>query len=349
MANGKDNPIHVGIVGLGRAGWGMHCPELDNFPGKFRVSAVCDIEKARRDAACDKYRCRSYRRFEDLLADPDIELVDIATRTSDHFAHAIAALKSGKYVLLEKPMCMDYQEALKLRAESINRGNKLFIRHNRRFEPLFVHVREIIEEGLLGPVYDVKLRRGSFSRRDDWQTVRRCGGGQLLNWGPHLIDHALQLLGPQAKLAFSDLKRVAAVGDAEDFVHLVLCNPSGLSVDLEISGGRALNVPEYMVSGTLGALSASGGTIHIRRLDPACRLARRRASVRTPPLGSFGTPESLKWIEEDIAVAPRHPAGMAMMWEFLYDSIRQGKPYPISIGEAVEVMRVISAAKRSQQ
>ena len=347
MENGKDNPIHVGIVGLGRAGWGMHCPELDGYPGKFRVSAVCDIEKARRDVACDKYHCRSYRRFEDLLADPDVTLVDIATRTTDHFEHAIAALKSGKYVLLEKPMCMDYQEALKLRAESIKRGNRLVIRHNRRFEPRFVHVREIIEEGLLGSVYDVRLRRGSFSRRDDWQTVRRCGGGQLLNWGPHLADHALQLLGPQAKLVFSDLKRVAAVGDAEAFVHLVLRNPAGLSVDLEISGGRVISEPEYIVSGTRGALSASGGTIHLRHLDPSCKLRRRRASVRTPPHGSFGTPECLKWIEKDIAVAPRRPAGMSAMWEFLYDSIRFGKPYPISIDEAVEVMRVISAARRS--
>ncbi|MGI6495329.1 MAG: Gfo/Idh/MocA family protein [Kiritimatiellia bacterium] len=345
MADVNPLPIRVGIVGLGRAGWGMHCRELDEYPELFRVVAVCDIDKARRDAAFAKYRCRTYRQYADLLRDIDVELVDIATRSDDHFGHALEALKTGRSVLLEKPMSLDLAEAIKLRAAAIRAGNRLYIRHNRRFEPLFLHVREIIESGMLGVVYDVKLRRGSFSRRNDWQTVKRCGGGQLLNWGPHIVDHALQLLGPQAKLVFSDLKRVAAVGDAEDYVHLVLRNPGGLTVDIEISGGRILPEPEYLVSGTKGSLSASGSTIHIRRLDPAHALPRRRASVRTPPLGSFGTPEKLKWIEEDIPVAPRQPSGMTYMWPLLHDAIRNGKPYPITLDEAVDVMRVLSAAR----
>ncbi len=340
-------PIRVGIVGLGRAGWGMHCPELDKYPELYKITAVCDPLKDRRDLVTAKYPgCRAYRRFEDLLADTDVELVDIATRSEDHVEHALKALKSRRWVNLEKPISLDYDNALVLRAASIKAGNKLFIRHNRRFEPAFVHIREIIASGILGEIHTIRLTRGGFSRRDDWQTVKRCGGGQLLNWGPHLIDQALQFLDSPPVRIWSDLKRVAAMGDAEDTVRIIMRNLQGLTVDLEIGGGRVIPVPDYVVSGEKGELTAKGDTITLKYLDPKHRLPRRRASVRTPPLGSFGSPDNLKWIEEQIAVAPQAPAGTSLVWEHLAGAIRLNRAYPITVDQAVDVMKIISLARK---
>lgn len=345
MADVQSRQVRVGIIGLGRSGWKEQCPEIDQFPGKFKVVAVCDLEKDRREAVQSHYSCRGYRQVRDLVSDREVELVSIATRTDDHFAHALAALEAGRHVLLETPMCMSYAEAVKLRAAAAKNGSqRLFVRHNRRFEPVFARVREIIESGILGEIYCIKLFRGCFKRRDDWQTVRRCGGGQLMNWGPHLIDQALQLLGPQTKLYLSELKRVAAAGDAEDYIHLVLRNQANASVDLEVSGGRAIRPPEYIASGTQGGLVARGDTITVRRLDPKVKLPRRRASVRTPPF-SYGTPENLKWIEETIKVDATAQEGSARIWEHLYETIRNGRPFPVTVDESVEVMRVISAAR----
>lgn len=346
MNDDSRGPIRVGLAGLGRAGLGMHVPELARFPELFRLVAACDPVRERRDMAAERTGCRTYRRYEDLLADTDVELVDVATRSDDHFAHALAALKARRWVLVEKPMALDHEEALKLRAAAIKASNKLFVRHNRRFEPAFTRVREIIAEGLLGKVYDVRLRRGSFQRRDDWQTVRRCGGGQLLNWGPHLVDQALQLLGTPPVQMWSELKRVAAVGDAEDFVRIILRNSDGLTVDLEVSGGRVMPVPECVVTGTRGALAARGDVLRLRHLDPARPLPRRRASVRTPPLGSFGTPEKLDWLEKEIRLEPTPTASMEAMWPFLHAAIRRNKPFPVTLDQAVEVMRVITEARK---
>ena len=340
-------PVRVGIVGLGRAGWGVHCPELEKIPSLFKIVAVCDPIKERRDLAVAKYNCSAYRRYEDLLADHEVELVDIATGSDAHVDHALAALATGRWTHLEKPMCRTSDEALVLRAAAIKARNRLTIRHNRRFEPGFQQVREIIDSGLLGEVYDIKLRRGGFQRRDDWQTVKRCGGGQLLNWGPHMIDQALQFLdAPPAKI-WSDLKRVAAVGDAEDYVHILMRNADGLTVDLEISGGRIIREPEYAVTGTRGGLTLSGNTeVKLRYLDPKQKLSRRRSSVRTPPLNTFGTPESLKWIEETVPVKPKTPSGMSLIWEHLFATIRQNRPFPVTLDQAIEVMRVITAARK---
>lgn len=340
-------PVRVGIVGLGRAGWGMHCQELEQYPKLFTIVAVCDPLKERRDLAVARYHCQSYRRYQDLLADHEVELVDIATCSEDHVDHALAALSTGKWVQLEKPMSRNYDEALVLRAAAIKARNRLFIRHNRRFEPGFQQVREIIKSGLLGEIYDIKIRRGCFQRRDDWQTVKRCAGGQLLNWGPHVVDHALQFLEAPPVKIWSDLKRVAAVGDAEDYVHILMRNADGLTVDLEISGGRIMPEPDYIITGSRGALTyTDGGEIKLRYLDPKQKLPRRRSSVRTPPLNTFGTPENLSWIEKSMPVQPQTPCGLTKIWEHLFAAIRRNRPFPVTLDQAIEVMRVITLARK---
>jgi predicted dehydrogenase len=342
MSNAE--PIRLGLAGVGRAGWGRHVPELEGLEHLFKIVAACDVDPARCARIADKLGCKTYTDLKDLIADPDVELVDIATRSTDHLAHTLAALKAKKWVFLEKPMCLTHAEAVKLRKAA--RG-RLFVRHNRRFEPGFQHIREIMGSGLLGEVFEIKLRRNSYGRRDDWQTLIACGGGQLLNWGPHVIDHALRLLESPVKEIWSDLKCIAAVGDAEDHLRIVLKGANGRIVDLQISGGAAVREPEYIVLGTKGGLVGSGNTISLRYLDPDVKLEPREPDPGTPPEGGFGSPDDLKWIEETIEVAPAMACNMKdSIWIALYNAIRKGTSFPIKLDESVEVMRIISAVKK---
>ena len=334
--------IKIGIAGLGRAGWGMHCRELQGRESMFQIVAACDVIPERRDRMAERYGCRVYARIEDLIADPEVELVDIATRSCDHYAHTALALAAGKDVFLEKPMCVSYAEALQLRdAQAQSPGGRLYIRHNRRFYPDFVHVRQIIASGILGQVYEIRLARHGYQRRDDWQTLKAYGGGQLLNWGPHVIDHALRFLESPVARTFSDLKCVAAVGDAEDHVKIVLQGTNGRIVDLEISGGVAIGSPTYLVFGTRGSLSLSGSEITLKYLDPDRPLPSKEADPGTPG-ETFGRPEPLPWVEETL---PVQPGSNAVIWDELYRAIREGSAFPIILEEAMQVMRVVSAAK----
>lgn len=347
MAGKSINPIQIGIVGCGRAGWGMHRPELKKHGGKFKVVAACDTLRARREKMVDEYGCASYTKMEDLIADPAVELVDIATRSPDHTAHAILALKAGKYVFLEKPIALTLSEAKKLAKVASAFPGALFIRHNRRFEPAFQHVREIIDSGLLGDVYEIKLRRQSYQRRDDWQTLLKCGGGQLLNWGPHLVDHALRFLEGKVDSQWSNLRCVAAAGDAEDHVHIILKGGKNeCVVDLEISGGVAIGEPAYTVFGNKGSLTSDQKTIKLRHLNPAVPLSRRRSKAGTPELEGFGSPDTLSWIEKEIPVKPKALCDCSDIWGHLYATLREGKPFPIALSEAIQVMDIISQARR---
>lgn len=338
-------PIRLGIVGLGRAGWGMHCPELRDKQDKFRIVAACDLIPERRERMASRYGCRVYEGLEDLLSDPEVEVVDVATRSCDHFQHASQALAAGKHVFVEKPMCCTYAEAVELTKRADAAGRQLYVRHNRRFEPAFQHIREIIASGILGDVYEIKLRRVSYSRRDDWQTLMAYGGGQLLNWGPHIIDHGLRLLESPLAHIWSDLRLVAAVGDAEDHLKIILTGENGRVVDLEISGGAALPEPEYLIWGSKGALKCTGNTIHLRYLDPNKPLPERTANPGTPAEG-FGSLERLEWIEETIEARPQGKAGMDWIWHELYAAIREEKPFPITREEALQVMYVVSEVKK---
>lgn len=344
----EQNPIRVGIVGLGRAGWGMHGPELQGKEAQFRIVAACDIDKDHRLRFADKYGCTAYRDIGHLIADPNVELVDLATRSADHVTHALQAMKAGKHVLIEKPMSLSYGEALKLKKAQGRSKGRVFIRHNRRFEPGFQHVMELMQSGILGWVYEIRLRRNGYQRRDDWQTLIRHGGGQLLNWGPHIIDHALRFLESPVAEQWSDLKKIAAVGDAEDHVHIILKGKNGRTVDLEISGGAAIGEPEYIVLGTRGALKSSGDEFQLRYLDPSHKLPPRRAKAGTPKDG-FGSPDHLKWVDETVKVAPKSGANMTTIWDCLHASIRGGQPYPISFDQALEVMRVVTRAKQGTE
>jgi scyllo-inositol 2-dehydrogenase (NADP+) len=341
------NTIKVGLAGIGRAGWYMHCDELDKRKDKFTIAAACDIEPDRRARMAARYGCRTYADIREMALDPDVELMSIAVRSPEHVPYAILALQAGKHVFLEKPIALNTAGALQLRDAAATARGRLFFRHNRRFEPAFTHINEIIASGILGEVFEVKLRRNGYQRRSDWQTLMACGGGQLNNWGPHIVDHALQLLGAPVADQWSDLKCVAALGDAEDHLKIVLRGTNGRVVDMEISGGAALPEPEYIIFGNRGALICNGDDITLKYLQPDFTAPEEKSSPDTPPLEySFGAGGELPWVEQTIKVQPSVPCDMDDIWDHLYAALREGKPYPITTAQALEVVRVIEVAKQ---
>ena len=233
--------IKVGILGLGRAGRGMHLGEMALYADKFEFVAGCDIAQEQIDETKKSYpNARYYTDMNDFLADPEVELVTIATRSLDHVKHALAAFKAGKKVFCEKPVTPSVAEFDKLWEAEKSRPGSIFIRHNRRFESAFTQICDIIASGTLGWVYEIKLARNNFQWRNDWQTFRSEGGGQLLNWGPHIIDHSLQFLGSPVKSVWSNLKLVAAKADAEDHIKIIFEGENGRIVDMEFPAAPLL-------------------------------------------------------------------------------------------------------------
>ena len=345
----KKAPIRIGIWGLGRAGWGMHCAELDRFKNEFEIVAGCDIDKNRADELAKRYpKARVYTDGNKFLADKNIELVAVAVRSPQHVDYAIRALEAGKLVFLEKPIAISVKGLKKLEQAAKKYPGKIFLRHNRRFESCFNHVFEIMHSGILGDVYEIKLCRHGYQFRDDWQTIVSCGGGQLNNWGPHLIDQGLRLLESPLASVWSDLKNVASLGDAEDHLKIILKGKNGRIIDIEISGGVALPSPVYAVYGTRGSLTSDDEQdIKLKYLDPKMKMPKTPAHPETPPRdGGFGGSVQPKWIRKTIMTEPANGHYSKEIYHILYQTIREGKPYPIKLEEGFEVVRVTEMVKK---
>src|SRR5688500_5486040 len=104
-----DEPVRYAVVGLGRAGWGIHVHQLRGR-ADARIVAVVDPVEQRREQAHDEFNCKTYKDLGPMLSQAEVEVVVIATPSVAHAAETKRALKSGKHVVAEKPMAMSLAE-----------------------------------------------------------------------------------------------------------------------------------------------------------------------------------------------------------------------------------------------
>ncbi len=246
--------IRIGVSGLGRVGWPFHCAQIAKHP-EFEFVAVQDPEHGRREEARRTYGVRAYESFTDMLAESRLDAVAIATPTHFHRAMAAEALRAGCHVMLEKPMAPDAGDAAEIVREAVRQGLVLTVYQPRRAEAWFQHVRKLIGSGTIGTLYHARVGMFQFTIRNDWQALRRYGGGMLNNYGAHGLDQLLQLVGYDVKKLFCSLRIVASVGDAEDVVKVVIETRGGAIGELDINQASAANPYFFDAWGSRGTLS----------------------------------------------------------------------------------------------
>jgi len=328
---------------------GMIWPEVSGR-SDIRVVSSFDVMPERTGELQQRSGARPFQTFESFLKDAATDVVIIATRSFEHVPMAVAALRAGKHVIVEKPLGVDLKSVDRLLRVAEKSECALLVRHNRRFDPPIELAKSVVKSGRIGQVHSVQLRVAGFARRADWQTLRAFGGGQLLNWGPHVIDWALQLVGYPARDVWADLQRVAAAGDAEDNVKICFRGGStGAHADILISGAAAIGQPMFTVYGSQGALTIDGESAHVRSLDRQSvrQMKLIRASRETPARSAkFGGNIELKWIDETLSVKGD---GAQKFWDHAVATLTRGKKFPISLAEAREVMQVIEQARKSSR
>jgi scyllo-inositol 2-dehydrogenase (NADP+) len=252
----KDNPIlNVGIVGFGLSGQVFHAPFIDCNPG-FNLHTIVTTG----NLAAQKYRSAHITSsFEELLSNPEIDLVIICTPNILHYSHACAVLKAGKHVIVEKPFTVNSIEAQSLIAISNETGNRMFPFHNRRWDSDFLTLKHIIAEGYLGKVVEYESRFDRFTpeiSRAAWRYQQEAGGGTLFDLGIHLIDQAVSIFGaPDGVFYRLFNQRKGSVTD--DSFDLKLIYPD-LNVTLKASVFAKEPGPRFQVHGTSGSFVKYG-------------------------------------------------------------------------------------------
>ncbi|MBQ6914541.1 MAG: Gfo/Idh/MocA family oxidoreductase [Kiritimatiellae bacterium] len=345
-------PIKVALMGLGRAMFADHYPVYRANPSLFKVVAACDLVKERRDIVAKDYPdCRMFRQFSDMLDERDIDLVDIATCSDMHVKHALMSLKRGVWTLLETPMALTLDEAQILRGQAHKSKNRLIVLQRGLFSPDYLLAKRAMADERLGAIYQVRVRREDFVRRDDWQCVKRLGGGAAYYAMPDIVLQTLSLLPTPPIQMWSELKRIASLGDAEDYVHVNLKTREQISAEIEFNGGAlpGERSPSFEIRGERGVFKTMPGATQgtLTAIDPAFRFPRRRSSVRTPPMADMH--EEFPIVTETVGLPEGTPCGPTAFWRHVYDAVRTAAPFPISLEDSIEAVKFSHLMKKSSQ
>lgn len=288
-----DHPIGVGIIGLGRSGWSIHAQAIKTMQDRFRVVAVTDALAERAQQSAAELGCRRHESIDALLADPEVELVIVSTFNYLHATHAIQALRAGKHVLCEKPFGLTVADVDAMTAAAQTAGRLVAPFQQRRYEPDFRKIKEVIDSGVLGEVVHIRLAWHGFGRRWDWQTARAFGGGNLNNNGPHPLDHAMVLFGEGEPQVWAQAGTYLCSGDAEDHLKVILYGPGHPTVEIELTSIWAFAQERWVVAGTRGGLHGSERRLEWKWVDFGA-LAERPLDVSPTPDRSYNS-EKLEW------------------------------------------------------
>lgn len=211
---------NVALVGFGYAGQTFHAPLIAACPDLRLHSIVTQKPDEARAAWPD---ARPVETFEAVLADPEIDLVVLATPNDLHAPQARAALEAGKAVVIDKPFALSLAEARGVADLARAKGLFLSVFHNRRQDADFLGLRAQIASGALGPIHTFESHFDRFRPevRDRWRERDGPGGGIWNDLGPHLIDQALVLFGRPLGIS-CELAVLRDGGRAVDWAHAVL-------------------------------------------------------------------------------------------------------------------------------
>lgn len=213
------------------------------------VAAVGSRRQQTADAfAADFGIPRAHGSYEDLVADPDVDIVYVATPHPMHAANALLAIEAGKHVLVEKPFTLNAAEAAEVRDAAAARGVLAMEAMWTRYLPHMVRIRELIASGALGEVRAVIADHTQLLPDDPAHRINalELGGGALLDLGIYPISFAWDVLGAPLSIAAS-----ARLGDAgsDTEVATVMAHESG-AISTSLSASRAAGPNTATVIGT---------------------------------------------------------------------------------------------------
>ncbi len=149
--------MKVGVVGLGEVAQIIHLPILQAMPDRYEIGAICDVSPGLLQTVGDMYGVdRRYEDVRDLVAQPDLDAIFVLNSDEYHAEHAILAARSGKHVLVEKPMCLTIREAEEIIAARDEAGVQVIVAYMRRFAPAFVEAIEEVRK--LGQINYARIR-----------------------------------------------------------------------------------------------------------------------------------------------------------------------------------------------
>lgn len=354
--------LKIGIIGCGGIANGKHMPAIKKLDNVEMV-AFCDIIPERAEKAAKEFGtadAKVYTDYKELLKDESIHNVRILTPNRWHAVMTVDALKAGKHVLCEKPMALNYAEALEMLEAQKESGKVLTIGYQHKFDPDVIYAKQEAEKGTFGDIYFAKasiLRRRGVPTWGVFTQKAEQGGGSLIDITTHSLDMVLYIIDnykPKMVLGttYDKIKYQKETAnpfgpwdvnnyDVEEsaFAHLIMEN--GATIVIESSW--ALNTSDasglrYMICGDKAGVDNYNGKFKINGVQ------NDRLYLLEPDLKAGGVAfyegkdvsptvmEQSVFIDAtlgkgDLVTKPEKAAVVTRILEGIYISAQTGKPY----------------------
>ncbi len=338
----SDRPYGLAIVGCGVIA-SHHARAIAGVPNA-RLRAVADVapEAAQRGGA--EFGVDAYTDLREMLQRPDIDVVAVCVPSGLHARVGIQAAEAGKHVIVEKPIDVSLQAADKLIATCRQRGVKLAVISQHRFDPGIQEVRAALDAGrfgrlILGDVSMKWYRTHQYFSSGGWRgTWELDGGGALMNQGVHWVDVLQWMMGPVDRVV-GRCAMIAHDIPVEDVALALLSFRSGALGMIEVSTAVYPGLPERMeITGAGGTAVVEMGEVRVwefkdEKGEVGMYGAKVRASDRVQPAA---TPDS----DHQIA---GHRTQIA---DFL-EAIADDRDPAVTGGEARKSLEIILAVYQS--
>jgi len=260
--------MNYAIIGCGLIGK----KRVTGMPAGSQLVVACDTNLPRAEELVKLAKSgRAVADFNDAVSDPKVEVVFIATLNSMLAPIALAAVKNGKHVLVEKPAAIHTKELDEIEAAAKKTGALVRVGYNHRYHPAALKAVELFKSGVLGPMMFLRGRYGHGGRigyDKEWRADPRIsGGGELIDQGVHLIDLAGIFLGE-----FTKVEGHAATYfwqmPVDDNAFLSLCNAAGNTAWLQVSCSEWKNLFSLEIYGRDAKLhwEGLGGSYGVEKL-----------------------------------------------------------------------------------
>lgn len=337
--------IRVGLVGFGMSGRVFHAPLISSVEG-LELAAV--VERSSDNAAARYPGIKTFRTADELLADPSIKLIVVATPNSSHCDLALRALEAAKNVVVDKPTSTSTANIAQLMELSDGIGLKLVPFHNRRWDNDFKTTKNLIDEKMLGSLvhfesYFDRWRPGVSSRA--WKE-EPDEGGILLDLGTHIVDQALLLFGLPDSVG-AEIRHEREGEGANDSFTLRLHYYTGVNVTLGANLLSTLPRPRFHLRGSKGNFCKWG-------LDPQEDALNKITRIDSP---DWGKESREQWgtlsVDADNSIVSRPvesiPGDYRQFYAGVRDSILGKEPPPVRAIDAWRTARLLEWAMESSK
>lgn len=242
----------IGHAVIGYGGMGhFHGRRCQSIPD-LKLIGIYDIDP-KVSAKAEEEGVHAYTSRAELLADERIDLVTVATPNDVHKEIVIDALRAGKNVICEKPVTLSSEDLEEMIAVANETGKLFTVHQNRRWDGDYLKVKHIFDSNTLGKIHTIEHRvHGSRGIPGDWRKEKIHGGGMVLDWGVHLLDQMLTMMGERKMLSVYAQCTNITNYECDDGFKAIIVFEGGIQWQIEVMTNNFIEMPLWYVCGENG-------------------------------------------------------------------------------------------------